>query len=228
MRTLVLLAALLGPAVALAQWGVPQRAGSWELSVGAIYQFGQTVGGEATDSGASVPNSSALQVKDRWGYTFNGTYNLSSHFGIGVDLDFLRPDYNLTLVPDNPALSPVQVNHRASQFNGRIKGTWTFSEKAFSPFVDAGIGWTNVDSNIADGPPVTGCWWHPWWGYICSNFYNTFSSTEFTYGLGVGLRYDIDGGGFIKASYNYWELDSGGLSEDFAFESARIEYGWRF
>jgi len=36
------------------------------------------------------------------------------------------------------------------------------------------------------------------------------------------------GGSFIKASYNYWEMDGLGKAEDSAFEAGRIEFGWGF
>lgn len=229
MRTFVLAFVFLMPALASAQWGNSgSRAQSWEFSIGAIYQRSETVGGTGTDSGASVPNTSSLRVDDEWGWAFNGTYFFTDHLALGVDLDFIRPRYEATLVPDDPTDNPISLSHRASQFNGRIKGTWLFSEKSFTPFVDAGIGWSNFDSNVASGPPVTGCWWHPWWGYVCSNFFNTFSSTEFTYGFGAGIRYELLGQGVLKASYNYWELDSGGQSSDFGLEGARLEFAWRF
>jgi opacity protein-like surface antigen len=228
MRTSIIIFALFAPVLALAQFGPSGRADSWEVSIGAFNQVSQNLGGEDSDPGAAVPNSSSLDIDSEWGYTFNVTYNFTEHLALGADLDWIRPRYELTLVPDDPLENAVSLKHRASQFNGRLKGTYTFSANNFSPFVDLGIGWTRFDSNVADGPPVTGCWWHPWWGYICENFYSTFSSTEFTYGTGVGLRYDFSGGGAIKASYNWWWLDSGGKSDDFSLEAFRLEYAWRF
>lgn len=229
MRTAIVFLTLFAPALAMAQWGLnTPRAGSWEMSVGAFNQDGNSLGGEGSEPGAVVPNSSSLKVDSEWGYSFAFNYNFSDKLSLGADLDWVRPRYEATLVPDDPLENPVSIKHRATQFNGRIKGTYNFSEKALTPFVNAGIGWTRFDSNVADGPPVTGCWWHPWWGYICESFYSTFSSTEFTYGTGIGLRYDLQGSGTIKASYNYWWLDSGGQSEDFELDSFRIEYAWRF
>ena len=229
MRVLSIFLLFLSPALALAQWSSNgSRAQTWEFSVGAIYQDSLSVGGTGTDGGASVPNASSLSVSDEWGFTFNGTYNFNDHLAMGLDLDFLRPGYEATLVPDDPNQSPIRINHTASQFNGRIKGTYNLFKSSFTPFVDLGVGWSNFDSNVASGPPITGCWWHPWWGYICSNYFRTFSSTEFSYGAGLGLRYELLGDGIIKAAYNYWELDSGGQSSDFALEGFRVEFAWRF
>ena len=220
MRKSLLAAILLLPAVATAQnWGPVDRSQSWDFSVSGIYQAGETVGGE---------NGSSLTVKDTWGFGFGFDYNFNKRFSLGMDLDYIRPDYTAELIEDAVPPSSRTIRHTGYQFNGRIVGTLNLMDGPFVPYIDAGFGWTHLDSNVADGPPVTGCWWHPWWGYICSNFYNTFSSTETTYGAGLGLRYEISGGGFIKASYNHWVLNSGGASGDFDLGSARIEYGWTF
>lgn len=220
MRKLIIAAIFLAPALTAAQgFGSSSRAQSWDFALNAIYQGSESVGGE---------NASSLDVKSAWGFGFAFDYHFNERFSLGADLDFLRPDYTAVLVED--AIAPVQttINHELSQFNGRIIGTFNMMDGPLVPYIDAGFGWTYVDSNVADGPPITGCWWHPWWGYICSNYYNTFSSTETTYGAGLGIRYEIRGGSFIKASYNYWKLNSGGASDDFNLASARLEYGWNF
>ena len=83
-----------------------------------------------------------------------------------------RPDYNAVLVPDDGS-PDIDIRHTANIWTGQLNGTFVFTDKAVSPFVEAGLGWTNFDSNVASEPPITGCWWDPWWGYICSNFYST-------------------------------------------------------
>ncbi|RLA26616.1 MAG: porin family protein, partial [Gammaproteobacteria bacterium] len=64
--------------------------------------------------------------------------------------------------------------------------------------------------------------------YICSNFYSTFTETSFTYGAGLGLRYQMRGGTFIKGSYNVWELDSLGSADDSTLTGFKLEFGWGF
>jgi opacity protein-like surface antigen len=209
----------IAPALSFAQ--------SWDISLAAIYQDSVSVGGSG-GSQSPTPDTSSLNVKSELGFGVNFTYNLNSHFALGLDIDYIKPDYTAIVVPENPADPEVVIDHRLSQWNGRLKATWNFTEGPLIPFVDFGYGWTNFDSNVADGPPTTGCWWHPWWGYICENFYSTFSGTETSWGGGVGLRYNLRNQSFLKLSYNRWELDSGGNSDDFTMESARLEYGWSF
>lgn len=205
------------PGIVLAQ---ADRSRSWEWSFAALYQESKSMGSQG---------GSTLDVSDDIGLGVNVGYNFSNRLTLGFDLDYLSPDYRAVLIDDSamPAASTT-IDHKFSQWNGRFKGTFNFLEGPFTPFVEAGLGWTNIDSNVADGPPITGCWWHPWWGYICSNFYNTFSTTTFTYGAGLGFRYHFRGGTFLKASYNVWELNDVGAAGDSSIGGARIEYGWGF
>jgi len=229
MRVLVvgLLTLTLAPALSFAQSSGSNRSQSWDFSIGVIYQDSQSVGGSGGPE-TPTPDTSSLDLDSEVGFGANFTYNFSSHFALGVDLDYIKPKYTAILVSEDPNDPDIQIDHKLTQFNGRIKGTFNFMDGPFTPYVDLGFGWTNVDSNVADGPPTTGCWWHPWWGYICSNFYSTFSSTETSWGGAVGLRYELRNSSFLKLSYNRWELDSGGNSDDFSLDSARLEYGWTF
>jgi opacity protein-like surface antigen len=101
---------------------------------------------------------------------------------------------------------------------------WNFTDGPFTPYVQAGIGWTNIDSNVADGPPTTGCWWDPWWGYVCRSSYSTYDDTNFSYGAGVGLRYEFGYGQrtFVKASYNIQIIDD---RADPEYDIWRLEIG---
>jgi len=195
------------------------RGQNWEVSVSAVFQDSKSIGGEV---------GSSLAIESDTGFGINFVYNLNSKFSVGADFEFLKPKYRAVLTPENPADDEIIINHEISQFNGRLKGTFNMIDGPFTPFLEAGLGWSYFDSNVADGPPQTGCWWHPWWGYICENFYSTFTETQFSYGLGGGLRYEFVGGMFAKVSYNYWEMDGLGNSEDPSFEAVRLEIGGSF
>lgn len=195
------------------------RSKTWELSVAGVYQDSKSLSGD---------NGSTLDIDSELGFGFGIAYNLNSKFSLGADFEFLSPKYTAVLVAENIGEDDITISHKMDQFNGRFKGTYNIIDGPFTPFVEAGLGWTYFDSNVVDGPPTTGCYWHPWWGYICSNFYSTFDDTLFSYGVGVGLRYELRGGTFIKASYNHWEMDGLGNSEDAVFEAAKIEFGWSF
>ena len=196
-----------------------QRAGNWETSLAVVFQDSISVDGEA---------GSSLDLKSHTGFGINVALNINPKFSVGGDFEWLNPRYLLTLVDDTGVNDDIVINHKLTQFNTRFKGTWNMIDGPFTPYVEAGLGWSYMDSNVADGPPQTGCYWHPWWGYICNNYYSTFDDWVFSYGGGVGLRYELRGGTFMKASYNYWELDGIGESQDSGFTAARLEFGWMF
>lgn len=215
-RIVIALLALALPALTFAQGN---RAGTWEWSIAAIYQ-------DSASSGAA--GGSNLKLDNELGLGFGFGYNFTDKLALSGDFEWLRPDFTATLVNENDPNDRRQINHTMSQFNGRMKGTLTFLSGPLSPYVEAGIGWSYFDSNVADGPPVTGCWWHPWWGYICEGFYNTFDSTEFTYGGALGLRYMMRGGMTLKLSVNQYWVDAGNAGGDPELNAARLELGWTF
>jgi hypothetical protein len=215
-RLLIAILIIAIPAISDAQ----NRARTWEWSVAGLYQDSKNMGGE---------NGSSLRIDGAAGLGFNLSYNLTNKFAVGVDLDWLRPDYRAELVDDEAfPIETTVIDHEFSQFNGRIKGTFNFSEGPLTPYVEGGFGWSYFDSNVADGPPLTGCYWHPYWGYICNNYYSTFTETSFSYGAGLGLRYQMPGGTFVKGSYNVWDLDSLGSAEDSTITGVKVEFGWSF
>ncbi|MDH3989577.1 MAG: porin family protein [Gammaproteobacteria bacterium] len=212
-RLTAILVVMLLPALASAQGFRNQ----WEWSIAGIYQESEsngTVGG----SGLDIDSDVGL------GFSFNYLFN--EKFMVGADLEWLSPDYKATLLNDQG--ETTIIDHKFSQFNGRIKATYNFSDGPFTPYIEGGFGWTYVDSNVADGPPITGCWWHPWYGYICNGYYNTFTETSFSYGGALGLRYKLRGGTIIKLSYNNWEIDGSGEAPDPTLNAVRLEFAWGF
>lgn len=221
-RFFALVAVFLVPSVAAAQvhTQVHRSQPEWDFAIAAIYQDSESATGR---------NGSSLSADSTLGFGISLNYNLNAQFALGVDFDWLRPDFSAVLVNDEDPLDTLFVDHRATQVNTRFKGTYNFVPwGALVPYAQLGFGWTWLDSNVASGPPVTGCWWHPWWGYICENFFQTYNSTEFSYGGAVGLRYDLQGGSFISLSFDYWELDTSGSRANPTLESLRLQYGWRF
>ena len=215
-RIVIALLALALPALTFAQGN---RAGTWEWSLAAVYQ-------DSASSGAA--GGSNLKIDNELGFGFGFGYNFTDKLALSGDFEWLRPDFTATLINESDPNDRRQIDHTMSQFNGRIKGTLTFLSSPLSPYVEAGLGWSYFDSNVADGPPITGCWWHPWWGYICDGFYNTFDSTEFTYGGALGLRYMMRGGMLLKLSVNQYWVDAGNAGGDPELNAARLEIGWTF
>jgi opacity protein-like surface antigen len=207
------------PVVSSAQSQGGGRANSWDYSLGAIYQLGETLKGKG---------GSSLDVDSEVGFGFGLGYNLTDRLALGADFNYLRPDYTAIITDADDPTVEQRVDHTLTQFDFRFKGTYNFLDGPFTPFVEAGLGWTQLDSNVAKGPPVTGCWWHPYWGYVCSNYYRTFSGTDFAYGGSLGVRYAFKGGGFIRADYSLYKLDVGGQLGSPQLDAVKLQYGWNF
>jgi opacity protein-like surface antigen len=203
---------------AQAQWSNSSstRAGKWESNIGVFF-----TGSESSDG----LNESSLDIDSGYGLGFGFGYNFTENLALRFDGAWSRADYDAVLDTEDSGL--VEINHTLSLFNGQVNGVWNILDGAFTPYLQAGIGWTYVDSNIADGPPVTGCWWDPWWGPICSNFYSTYQETNFSWNVGAGLRYEFGNGMFARGGWEQTNID-GDRGADPTFDAFRFELGWLF
>ncbi|MDH4107548.1 MAG: porin family protein [Gammaproteobacteria bacterium] len=214
-----LLLLLAAPTLALAQGygGTRGGAGTWEWAVAGIYQDSES----ATSGGGS-----AVTMDSAVGLGFNIGYYLNDRIMLGGEIEWLSPDYDATLISEGG--DQERISHSLSQFNFRFKGTFNLLEGPFTPYVDLNAGWTYFDSNVADGPPIVGCWWVWPWGYICDGYYNTYTETSFSYGAGLGLRYRFTGGAMLKLSYNGYVLDDIGSASDPSLSAAKLEVAFGF
>ena len=218
------------------------------ITVVALLSLGLAVSGPATaqsgdraktwDLGLQVFNSgslnlsgqegSGLDIDSEIGWGFWGNYNFTNRFALGFDLNWVRPDYKATVVPEDDPGNPITIDHTLSIFTIQGKGVFNFVEGPITPYIEGGIGWTDVDSNVASGPPVTGCWWDPWWGYICSNFFSTYNESLTSYSLAGGVRWDVNNWWGLRASYGVLELDTSSRTENASFDMFKVEVTWRF
>ena len=205
-------------AVTMAANAQSPRAGQVELTAGVAYSFSDSVEGR---------NGSSLDLSSRTGIRVGVEYFSTSKLSLGFDATWLRPSYTAELVPDDGS-EAVTISHRSSIFSGHFTGTYYFLDGQIMPFVEAGLGWTYFDSNVSDGPPIVGCWWDPLWGYVCSDFYSTYNATNFSYGAGVGLRWNIGPDMSINAGYRWLEIEADGLGRKPTMESAMIEFVYSY
>lgn len=203
---------------AQAQWvsSATQRAQKWETTIG-FY-------GTSSESSDGL-NGSMLDVDSGYGIGFSIGYNMSQHLALRFDGSWSRADYDAVLDTEDSGL--VEISHELSLFNGQFNAVYNFFEGSFTPYVQAGLGWSYIDSNVSDGAPTTGCWWDPWWGYICAPFYSTYSDTNFSWNVGAGLRYEIGRNMFVRGGWEQTHID-GGSGADPTFDAIRLELGWFF
>lgn len=189
----------------------------FEASVILAYQNGA----DKTSEGGS-----SLDIDSVSGWGISLGWNWTSKWNIAYRLVANKPKYLAIVVPEDTELGAQTFEQKLSKFSHQFNLTYNFSEKALTPYVLAGIGWTKIDSNVISGPPTTGCWWDPWWGYICFSEWDTYGTTKFSYNLGLGLRWDINNAFFTKATYSreFLSLKNGTLN----FDMAILEFGMMF
>lgn len=187
-----------------------------EATIGLRYVEKETIDFEG---GASA------DVNSDYGWGFGLGYNVNDNIGLSADFSWLSTSYRATRVDDNGDASNYNGIMDASSIT--FRGTYYFMKTRMTPFVSAQLGWTFVDSNIPTGPPGTICWWDPFWGYICGSYVPTKTQTDFGYGGGLGLRWDLSTRFFMKAAYNWTRLDIANTSGgDPTFGSVVIDFGF--
>jgi opacity protein-like surface antigen len=150
------------------------------------------------------------------GFGFGVGWNWTEKVNLSYRFSLNKPDYTAVIVPQD-AEQPVQtISYQMSNYTNQFNFTYNFLRGPLTPFVQAGVGWTKLDSNVPEGPPQIDCWWDPWWGYICFDDWETFKTSQFTYSLGLGVRWDFNGALFMRGSYNreFIKLDSGSTNLD--------------
>lgn len=165
-------------------------------------------------------------LNETWNWGFGIGYNFDEHWALDFDLNWNETNYSGTRVNDDASTTPVSgtLNTNSMLFTG----IYNFSAKRFTPFVGASMGWTFIDTNIPNGLPETICWYDPWWGYTCSSYLPTKTTTEFTYGLNAGLRFDVKDNVFLRLSAGQKWIDFSGSNSTSDFLVYRFDIGFMF
>lgn len=222
MRILPLVLLLSLPGIGAAQSA--DREGTWEAGVKLMDMSGEFLQG---DRGAS------LDVEGDLAWGFFGGYNFNEHFALYGEFAWSQPNYFAKFPLDpNPGqgLPPntvVTIDSELDVWFTNFKAVYNFMDRSLTPYVELGYGWTSVDSNIQDGPADTGCWWDPWWGYMCASFYDTYANTVTSELYALGVRWDMSDSSVLKIFYG--ERDTNlDRSENLKQEVYGIDFAWKF
>jgi opacity protein-like surface antigen len=201
--------------VAFAQ---PDRAQTYEFGI----QVADIAGGFVNGTrGASLDfaNDTAIGIV--------GGYNISQNFQVGGEIFWADPGYSARL-PLDPGATVVRVEGDMDVTSFLLKATWNILDTAITPYIEGGAGWMFVDSNVISGLPTTGCWWDPWWGYMCTSFYDTYSDTRTGYTYAAGVRWDMGDAMVLRASYGVVQMDTNNAASDIDLDTLRVEFAWKF
>lgn len=190
----------------------------WETRLGINYQPTANVDFEG---GTEAEFNSSL------GFMVGIGYDLSDHFEVGANFSFDERDFEANLVGD-VAGEVFPVTGELDSMGVMVDLTYELMSGPFTPFLVAGAGWNWVDTNIPTEPPQVGCWWNPWYGYICSGFQETKNVDGFTYMLGAGLRYRMNESLSLSGSYRMMWVDFPQATGSPTFDGYQLIVGWGF
>jgi len=214
--TVVALAVVLlaGATTADAQY----REGRWEFSLGTFYQLGTEVEAE---------NGSTIDTSDDFGFTLGGGYNFSDRLATTFAFQWAGVGYDATGMDEDG--NDFDIRGKYDSFTLSANLVLNLADGPFVPYVGAGIGWTWLDTNIPSGPPTTGCWWDPWWGYVCYSSYPTETTDAFSYQALLGIRYEFDNDRtFLRLGYTSQWMNFSSASGTPRFDVVVLDIGWMF
>jgi len=165
-------------------------------------------------------------LNEELGWAFGLGYNYSEHWAFNFDMGWGDVGYSGAYTDENNV--PAETSGHIYSSSANFGGIYHFTAKRFTPFIGASIGWTFIDTNIQNGPPQTGCWYYPYWGYICDTYIPTKTTTEFNYAALLGLRFDINNKVFLKASAGKNWLNSSHATSTPDITTYKFDIGFMF
>jgi hypothetical protein len=180
--------------------GPTSREGNWDFTVQTRYIAETTIDGQG---GGSV----SLEDDLGWGFGFG--FNNNEKLNIGFFMSWRNTNYTATGAVDGVAVDSLSYNNFLESGTIALALDYNLLPKKITPYVSGAIGYTIVDSNIP-GDIYSGCYWDPWYGYICGTGVATYSEDAASYSFGAGLRIETAGALFFKVGYerNWIDVDS--------------------
>lgn len=170
-----------------------RRARLWDFTIQTRYAGDQTFEGT---------NLSEARIESDLGWGMGFGYNVNERVNVGFAFTWRSTPYTATVVAD---VDPREAQDYSSWLDAStvaLGADFNLLPKRFTPYVSGGIGWTFIDSNIP-ADLYQGCWWHPWYGYMCGTAVSTYGTDEFSYSIGVGLRLELSEMFFVRVGYDY-------------------------
>ena len=195
------------------------RKGHWEVMLGPQYTLAKNLGFEG---------GTTAKIEDTVGFALQIGYNLNDHWNLAGMFSWSEPDYHALVQPVAGNPSPARSTSgslRTNTFGFAV--TYHFLKGPLTPYVDANVAGTHVHTDIADGPPVFGCYWDPWYGQICGGSQPTKSDTFLSYGVGGGLRWDINQVFFLRTGVRQQWIDFSHTGTP-SFTVVKLDFGFKF
>ncbi len=178
-------------------------------------------------TGSTGAGSRMGEIDSGLGFLFGVGYHYNDHLQFGSTFTFDQKDYEAEVVGDTPGES-FTAKGSLDTMSLMVDVAYNFLTGPLTPFVAGSVGWSWVDTNIATEPPSVGCWWHPWYGYICTSWQDTRTLDGLAYELGVGMRYDFGERFAADGSYRIRWVDFENAVDSPSFDGLQLNLIWKF
>ena len=196
------------------------RAGTWEFTLPLIYADSARIEGQ---------NGTSVDINSGYGFGFGFGYNFTGHLAMHLNTTWATMNYKAEIATVNRATgAPGTATTSGTLDTGTVAVDMTYYllQGPVTPFLMGGVGWTLVDSNISSGPPQDYCWYDPWYGYVCDSYQSTYYKDMFSYNVGVGARWDVVPGFFLRGLVGMQWLNTD--SETIDTTGGRVDIGFMF
>ncbi|MCU0291004.1 MAG: porin family protein [Thermoanaerobaculaceae bacterium] len=197
--------------------GAQAREGQWEFTLGTLYQF---------SSSLDFDHGQSMDTDGDFGFTTSVGYHMTDALAVSFGLQWAGVSYDALVLKEGGGQAAISGTY--DTWNTSVNLVYDLKEGPLVPYVGAGIGWTWIDTNIPDGLPSTGCWWDPWWGYVCYTSYPTKTTDAFSYQASLGLKYEYNSRSFVRFGYTSQWLDIGKATGTPRFDQLTLDFGWLF
>jgi outer membrane protein assembly factor BamD len=200
------------------RFGAPEQAGRWEATVGL---------GSSGSADVDFEGGTSATIDSGLGFSVGAGYHFSNALRFGTTFTFDQKDYDATVAGETPADS-IAVEGSLDTMSLMLDVAYTFLAGPVTPYVVGGVGWAWVDTNVASEPPQVGCWWHPWWGYICTSWQDTRTVDGLAYELGLGARYSFTDSLAADVAYRMRWMDFENATSTPSFDNLQLNLVWKF
>ena len=194
-------------------------AGDWEFRIGPVFQESKTI---------DFNGGSQAKLDSTTGFKIGTGVYVTNQLIVGGNFSYGQSNFNGTVNSGTPGISASIENGHVDFSTLMFDATYLFLPGAIKPYGKVGLGWNWVNTNIASGPPQTGCWWDPWWGYVCSGYQPTHGASSFTYQIGAGVQANFSRSFAIDVDYQYTWIDLSNTSSTPGFGAVELLFIWRF
>jgi len=194
-------------------------AGDWEFRIGPAFLESKNVGFNG-GSNANIDSTVGVRI--------GAGYYVTDQLIIGGNFSWAGTSFNGHVASNVPGVTASIENGHVDFSTMMFDATYKFLHGPIRPYGVVGIGWNWINTNIASGPPQTGCWWDPWWGYVCTGWQPTHGASSFAYQAGAGVEFNFHRTFGIDLDYRYTWIDLNNATGTPGFGGVLLTFVWRF